>query len=113
MSQGSSSDLPRARRARHPVPPPPDPAAELWTFVECAGFLRIRRRALEELRRNDPTFPMSVLITRGAPRMRKVEVVAWVAKRPTGWASMGRRPKSARDVGDSGVVVLERAAVAS
>lgn len=84
---------------RSPIPPPPDPAAEIWTFDECAGFLRIRRRAFEEIRRNDPTFPKAVLVSKGMPRMRKADVVAWLSLRPTGWSSMGggRRFKPAAD----------------
>jgi predicted DNA-binding transcriptional regulator AlpA len=74
---------------RHPIPPPPHPDAELLTFEEAAGFLRTRRRAIDELRRRDGTFPRPVLVAPGLPRLRRSELMAWLATRPTGWTAKG------------------------
>ena len=79
--------------SRSKLPPPPPIEAALFTLEEAAGYLRIRRRAIDELRRTDTSFPKPVLVSGGMPRIRRADLDAWIAGRPTGWSSMGgKRP---------------------
>ncbi len=71
------------------IPDPPSRDCVDLTFAEAAGFLRIRRRGIDALLRSDETFPKPVLITPGAPRIRRSELEAWAEARPTGWSTRG------------------------
>ncbi len=83
-------------RPRRPIPPPPAPDAVFATFDEAAGLLRIRRRALDEIRRTDPTFPEAILIQPGQPRLVMAEVREWAMRQRRGWSPLGGRPDAVR-----------------
>lgn len=79
------------RRKPSPLPAPPPPGAKHATLDEAAGYIRIRRSALDEIRRSDPTFPMPILVTGGLPRLVIAELDVWLSARPRGWSAMGGR----------------------
>lgn len=71
------------------LPAPPPLGSKHATLDEAAGYLRIRRTALNKIRRTDTTFPKPVLLTGGLLRFVIAEIDAWLAGRPRGWSSMG------------------------
>ena len=79
----------KPRRHREAIPPPPHPQAVNLTAEEACGYLGIRRRALTELRRNDPTFPKGILLSGGIVRWRRAELDRWLDSRPRGFSTMG------------------------
>lgn len=89
-----------AERKPSPLPAPPPLGAKHATIDETCGYLRVRRSALDEIRRTDSTFPKPMLLTGGLPRFVVAELDAWLAARPRGWSSVGglregvlRRPR--------------------
>lgn len=56
-----------------PAAPPPGRA---WTRDDVATFLVISVSTLDDLRKNDSTFPQPVMIGT-LPRWRSAEVIAW------------------------------------
>lgn len=88
------------RRKRCPLPDPPPPSAVHFTKDEAAGYLRIRVRGLDELRRDDPTFPRPRLLSSGTARWSRISLDTWLESRPTGWCANGGRRRGAFGVGD-------------
>ena len=75
------------------IPPAPPDARQNLTKSEAAGYLNVRLRQFDMLRR-EPDFPQARLLTRGgSPRWSRRELDEWLDARPRGYANTGgRRP---------------------
>src|SRR5262245_43195775 len=76
---------PRAR----PAPPPPN--AMLLDKRQVAGYLGVRLRRVDELRRSDSSFPAPRLLGPGTARWRRADLECWIAGLPAGWCTTGGR----------------------
>lgn len=77
--------------------------------TQVAGYLAVRVRRIDELRRADPTFPAPRLLSPGILRWPRAELDRWIAGLRTGWSSMGghrtgafRRTRKSRGVAEAG-----------
>lgn len=59
--------------------------------VQVAGYLSVRVRRVDELRRADPAFPAPRLLSPGVARWRRVDIDRWVEGLRAGWCTMGGR----------------------
>lgn len=72
-------------------PAPPPPGAAYASILGIAGLLGISRRRLDELRVEDPTFPMGRLFGGGGTlRFPVADVLAWAdAQQPAKFSTIG------------------------
>jgi predicted DNA-binding transcriptional regulator AlpA len=80
------------RRAR-PAPPPPE--AVMLDKTQVAGYLGVRVRRIDELRRADPSFPAPRLLGPGTARWRRADLDRWIAGLRSGWCTTGGRREGA------------------
>lgn len=74
------------RRSR-PAPPPPE--AVMLDKTQVAGYLGVRLRRIDELRRADPSFPAPRLLGPGTARWRRGDLDHWIAGLRSGWCTTG------------------------
>src|SRR5258708_5729933 len=74
-----------------PRPAPPPPNAVLLDKTQVAGYLGVRLRRVDELRRRDPYFPAPRLLGPGTARWRRADLDRWIAGLRAGWCTTGGR----------------------
>ena len=63
--------------------------------TQVAGYLGVRVRRVDELRRSDVTFPAPRLLSPGTARWRRADLDAWIEGLPSGWCATGGRREGA------------------
>lgn len=76
-----------ALRRSRPAPPPPE--AVMLDKTQVAGYLGVRVRRIDELRRADPSFPAPRLLGPGTARWRRADLDLWIAGLRSGWCTTG------------------------
>src|SRR5262245_13040115 len=76
-----------------PAPPPPE--GVMLDKTQVAGYLGVRVRRVDELRRADPNFPAPRLLGPGTARWRRPDLDRWIADLPSGWCNPGGRREGA------------------
>ena len=82
-----------ALRRSRPAPPPPE--AVMLDKTQVAGYLGVRVRRVDELRRADPSFPAPRLLGPGTARWRRADLDRWIAGLRSGWCTTGGRREGA------------------
>lgn len=67
----------------------------MFDKTQVAGYLGVRVRRVDELRRADPSFPAPRLLGPGTPRWRRADLDHWIATLRSGWCTTGGRREGA------------------
>ncbi|SRR5712691_5587044 len=78
-----------------PRPSPPPPDAVMLDKTQVAGYLGVRVRRIDELRRSDVGFPAPRLIGPGTARWRRADLDRWIEGLRSGWCTTGGRREGA------------------
>ena len=63
--------------------------------TQVAGYLGVRVRRVDELRRGDVTFPPPRLLSPGTARWRRADLDRWIEGLRSGWCTTGGRREGA------------------
>jgi predicted DNA-binding transcriptional regulator AlpA len=63
--------------------------------TQVAGYLGVRVRRVDELRRTDLEFPAPRLLGPGTARWRRADLERWIAGLRSGWCTTGGRREGA------------------
>jgi predicted DNA-binding transcriptional regulator AlpA len=63
--------------------------------TQVAGYLGVRVRRVDELRRSDVTFPPPRLLSPGTARWRRADLDRWIEGLRSGWCTTGGRREGA------------------
>jgi predicted DNA-binding transcriptional regulator AlpA len=63
--------------------------------TQVAGYLGVRLRRVDELRRADSSFPAPRLLGPGTARWRRADLDRWIAGLRSGWCTTGGRREGA------------------